>query len=127
MYLSIQTRGTKEDEAALAIIDVLKSMYTFVIVDIGRPDRIWHMIPLIGRFNFPASLLAWDVVVLSGDLFHKSALDPPPLLQAVNRLEKLNQVEIPVVAVTGNHDGGALPRLADAMAALNRLRGIRMR
>ena len=45
-----------------------------------------------------------DFVVLSGDLFHKSAIDPPTLLQAVNRLDKLTQTEIPVVAVTGNHD-----------------------
>ncbi len=42
---------------------------SFVTVDMGRPDRIWHMIPLLGRFNFPASLLAWDMLVLSGYLF----------------------------------------------------------
>ncbi len=40
----------------------------FVVVDLGRPDRLWHMIPFIGRFNWPTSLLAWDVVVLSGYL-----------------------------------------------------------
>ncbi len=40
----------------------------FVVADLGRPDRIWHMIPYIGNFNFPASLLAWDVVVLNGYL-----------------------------------------------------------
>ncbi len=38
----------------------------FVVADLGRPDRLWHMIPFIGRFNWPTSLLAWDVVVLSG-------------------------------------------------------------
>jgi len=37
----------------------------FVIVDLGRPDRLWHMIPGIGRFHWPVSLLAWDVLVLS--------------------------------------------------------------
>ena len=37
----------------------------FVIADLGRPDRLWHMLPAIGRFNFPVSLLAWDVLVLS--------------------------------------------------------------
>jgi len=37
----------------------------FVIVDLGRPDRLWHMIPGIGRFHWPISLLAWDVLVLS--------------------------------------------------------------
>jgi len=40
----------------------------FVVVDLGRPDRMWHMIPLLGRFNFPISMLSWDVVVLSGYL-----------------------------------------------------------
>jgi molybdopterin-containing oxidoreductase family membrane subunit len=41
----------------------------FVTVDLGRPERFWHLIPLLGRFNFPISLLAWDVVVLNGYLF----------------------------------------------------------
>ena len=51
----------------MAVTAVMMAML-FVIVDIGRPDRIWHMIPLIGRFNFPVSLLAWDVIMLSGYL-----------------------------------------------------------
>lgn len=40
----------------------------FVTVDLGRPDRAWHLIPGIGRFNFPMSMLTWDVIVLSGYL-----------------------------------------------------------
>jgi Ni/Fe-hydrogenase subunit HybB-like protein len=40
----------------------------FVMVDLGRPDRFWHLIPFIGQFNFPASLLSWDVIVLNGYL-----------------------------------------------------------
>ena len=40
----------------------------FVVVDLGRPDRMWHMIPLLGRFHFPISMLSWDVVVLNGYL-----------------------------------------------------------
>jgi len=40
----------------------------FVTFDLGRPDRLWHMIPLIGFFNWPGSLLTWDVVVLTGYL-----------------------------------------------------------
>lgn len=51
----------------MAVAAVIMAML-FVIVDLGRPERIWHMIPLIGRFHFPVSLLAWDVVVLSGYL-----------------------------------------------------------
>ena len=37
----------------------------FVTVDLGRPDRFWHLIPGVGRFNFPVSMLTWDVIVLN--------------------------------------------------------------
>jgi molybdopterin-containing oxidoreductase family membrane subunit len=40
----------------------------FVMVDLGRLDRFWHMIPFIGSMNFPQSLLAWDVIALNGYL-----------------------------------------------------------
>ncbi len=40
----------------------------FVTVDLGRPDRFWHLIPGIGQFNFPKSMLSWDVIVLNGYL-----------------------------------------------------------
>jgi molybdopterin-containing oxidoreductase family membrane subunit len=41
----------------------------FVTVDLGGPTRVWHMVPLLGRFNWPSSLLTWDVLVLNGYLF----------------------------------------------------------
>jgi Ni/Fe-hydrogenase subunit HybB-like protein len=40
----------------------------FVTVDLGRPERFWHLIPGIGILAFPESLLAWDVIVLNGYL-----------------------------------------------------------
>ncbi len=40
----------------------------FVFVDVGRPDRVWHLIPIIGFLNVPSSLLAWDVIVLNSYL-----------------------------------------------------------
>ncbi len=40
----------------------------FVVVDLGRPDRMWHLFPIIGRINWPISMLTWDVLVLSGYL-----------------------------------------------------------
>ncbi|MGB7326728.1 MAG: NrfD/PsrC family molybdoenzyme membrane anchor subunit [Rubripirellula sp.] len=40
----------------------------FVVADLGRPDRFWHMMPVIGKFNFPISMLTWDVIVLNGYL-----------------------------------------------------------
>jgi molybdopterin-containing oxidoreductase family membrane subunit len=40
----------------------------FVLVDVGQPLRLWHLIPGVGYLNLPASLLAWDVIVLNGYL-----------------------------------------------------------
>jgi Ni/Fe-hydrogenase subunit HybB-like protein len=51
----------------LAVAAILMSLL-FVTVDLGRPDRFWHMLPFIGRFNWPVSMLTWDVVALGGYL-----------------------------------------------------------
>ena len=40
----------------------------FVTADLGGPHRIWHMLPGIGYFNWPESMLTWDVIVLNGYL-----------------------------------------------------------
>lgn len=48
----------------LAVAAVIGAML-FVTVDLGRPDRFWHLIPMIGNLNFPTSMLAWDVLVLT--------------------------------------------------------------
>lgn len=37
----------------------------FVTVDLGHPERIWHLMPLVGAPNFPYSLLVWDILVLN--------------------------------------------------------------
>jgi Ni/Fe-hydrogenase subunit HybB-like protein len=37
----------------------------FVVVDLGRPDRMLHM---LFSLNWPRSMLAWDVIVLNGYL-----------------------------------------------------------
>jgi molybdopterin-containing oxidoreductase family membrane subunit len=57
----------------LAVSAVVCAML-FVLADLGSPERAWHLIPFIGRFNFPTSLLAWDVVVLNGYLALNLAL-----------------------------------------------------
>jgi len=51
----------------LAVAAILMCL-AFVTVDLGRPDRAWHLIPGIGQLNFPASMLSWDVIVLNGYL-----------------------------------------------------------
>ncbi|HVN83283.1 MAG TPA: NrfD/PsrC family molybdoenzyme membrane anchor subunit [Candidatus Binatia bacterium] len=46
-------------------ISAIVMVLLFVAVDMGRPDRFWHLIPVIGHMNFPSSVLAWDVLVLN--------------------------------------------------------------
>ena len=52
----------------LAIVAVIMAGM-FIVVNAGRPDRLWHFIPLIGSLNFPSSILAWDMLILNGYLF----------------------------------------------------------
>ncbi len=40
----------------------------FVLNHMGRPDRLWHILPGIGILNWPHSMLTWDVAVLNGYL-----------------------------------------------------------
>ncbi|MHC4729960.1 MAG: sulfate reduction electron transfer complex DsrMKJOP subunit DsrP [Planctomycetota bacterium] len=49
----------------LMAIAALAMCMLFVLVDMGRPDRLLHIIPIIGSINLPSSLLGWDVVVLN--------------------------------------------------------------
>lgn len=52
----------------LAISAVIICML-FIVFHMGRPDRLWHMIPGVGIYNFPHSILAWDMLVLTGYFF----------------------------------------------------------
>jgi Ni/Fe-hydrogenase subunit HybB-like protein len=49
-------------------IGALVMCLMFVFVDLGGPLKAWHMMPVIGIFNWPTSLLTWDVIVLNGYL-----------------------------------------------------------
>jgi len=51
----------------LAVAAILMCIAS-VVVDLGRPDRFWHMVPGLGSFNWPLSMLTWDVLVLNGYL-----------------------------------------------------------
>ena len=52
---------------AVAVSAVIMAI-SFVVVDVGGPARLWHVIPVIGLLNWPNSLLAWDIIVLNGYL-----------------------------------------------------------
>lgn len=52
---------------AMAVAALVMAI-AFVVVDVGGPARLWRLIPVIGIFNWPSSMLAWDIVVLNGYL-----------------------------------------------------------
>lgn len=52
---------------AVAVAAIVMSTLS-VVVDLGRPDRLWHLIPGSGKFNWPMSMLTWDIIVLNGYL-----------------------------------------------------------
>ena len=49
----------------LLAVAVIIMCLLFVMADLGRPDRFMHM---LWRFNFPISMLTWDVIALNGYL-----------------------------------------------------------
>lgn len=48
----------------LAVASIVMCLL-FVLVDMGRPDRFWHILPFIGRMNLPDAIMAWDAIVLN--------------------------------------------------------------
>ncbi len=50
-------------------VSALIMCLAFVVADMGGPSVLWHMMPVIGVFNFPNSMLTWDVIALNGYLF----------------------------------------------------------
>jgi Ni/Fe-hydrogenase subunit HybB-like protein len=53
----------------LLAISALVMCLLFILVDMGRPDRFLHIMPFVGTPNWPASMLAWDALVLHLYLF----------------------------------------------------------
>ncbi len=58
----------------LLAISALTMCLLFILVDMGRPDRFLHILPLLGTPNWPRSLLAWDAIVLNAYLFLNTGL-----------------------------------------------------
>lgn len=52
---------------AVAVAALIMAI-SFVVVDVGGPTRLWHLMPVVGVMNWPRSMLAWDIIVLNGYL-----------------------------------------------------------
>jgi Ni/Fe-hydrogenase subunit HybB-like protein len=72
----------------------------FVFIDIGRPDRFWHLIPYIGSLAFPGSLLAWDVLVLNGYLFLNIFVPVYILVKSYYQQEPRKRLIVPLILLS---------------------------
>lgn len=72
----------------------------FVTVDLGRPERFWHLIPGIGILAFPNSLLAWDVIVLNGYLFLNVIVPVYILVNSYYEKEPNKRFVVPLVLLS---------------------------
>ncbi len=41
-------------------------VFGFVMVDLGHPERFWHMLPGIGTLNWPYAVLSWGIMSMNG-------------------------------------------------------------
>jgi len=72
----------------------------FVIIDMGRIDRLWHVIPFVGKMNFPSSLLAWDIIVLNGYLAINLFISFYALYQMAHNREYSLQIIKPLIILS---------------------------
>jgi molybdopterin-containing oxidoreductase family membrane subunit len=84
----------------LLAISAIVMCLLFVVVDIGRPDRFWHLIPPWGHLNFPSSVLAWDVLVLNLYLVLNFAVATHILYRAFHGRAYAKRLVVPLVLLS---------------------------
>ncbi len=72
----------------------------FIMVDMGRPERVWHILPVIGKMHFPQSLLAWDVLVLNGYLAINIIISFYVLFRTAHGKEYSMQIIKPLIIIS---------------------------
>jgi molybdopterin-containing oxidoreductase family membrane subunit len=84
----------------LLAISAIVMCLVFVLVDLGRPDRFWHLIPPWGRLNFPQSILAWDVLVLNLYFVINLAVATHILYRAFHGQPYVKRLVVPLVLLS---------------------------
>jgi Ni/Fe-hydrogenase subunit HybB-like protein len=84
----------------LLAISAITMCLLFVVVDIGRPDRYWHLIPPFGYLNFPRSILAWDVLVLNLYFLLNFSVATHILYRAFHGKHYIKKLVVPLVLLS---------------------------
>jgi len=69
----------------------------FVLVDVGNPLRLWHILPFIGTLNLPSSLLGWDFLVLNMYFLLNLGIVTYLLYKLFNKKEYNKSILIPLI------------------------------
>ncbi len=77
----------------LAVVAIIMCLM-FITADLGRPDRFHHMLL---RFNFPISILTWDVIALNGYLILNMHICGYLIWCAYNKRKPTKKFYIPFV------------------------------
>jgi molybdopterin-containing oxidoreductase family membrane subunit len=81
----------------LLAVSALTMALLFITVDMGRPERVLHMFPLLGTPNWPGAMLTWDAMVLNVYLIVNVAVILYVLYRSYNGLEVEKRILIPLV------------------------------
>jgi Ni/Fe-hydrogenase subunit HybB-like protein len=81
----------------LLAVSALTMALLFITVDMGRPERVLHMFPIIGTPNWPAAMLTWDAMVLNIYLIVNVAVIAYVLYRSYAGLEVEKRILVPLV------------------------------
>jgi Ni/Fe-hydrogenase subunit HybB-like protein len=84
----------------LLAISALAMCLLFIMVDMGQPARLHHMLPFIGTPNWPRSLLAWDALVLNVYLIINLMVVFYILFESYNGREPNKSILLPLVLIS---------------------------
>jgi Ni/Fe-hydrogenase subunit HybB-like protein len=84
----------------LLAISALAMCLLFILVDMGRPERLLHMAPFFGTPNWPRSLLIWDALVLNIYLILNLVVVAYILFRAYAGREPNKKILVPLVLLS---------------------------
>jgi molybdopterin-containing oxidoreductase family membrane subunit len=84
----------------LLAISAITMCLLFILVDMGRPDRFLHIVPLLGSPNWPRSMLTWDALVLNGYLALNLAVVIHILYKGYHGQHYNKRIIIPLVLIS---------------------------
>jgi molybdopterin-containing oxidoreductase family membrane subunit len=81
-------------------ISALIMCLLYILVDTGSPQNLWHIFPLVGRPNFPSSMLVWDAIVLNGYLLINATVVIHILYKLFHGQDYNKKIVVPLVLLS---------------------------